>query len=114
MQLLSFLRSTIADLAAEDTRDDAIVELTTEQAIAITGGMPVPDPAQESDEGNEGDEADEGNEDDEGDENNEGNEGNEPSLFDEGDEGNENVANDEGDEGNEFATTGADEVIEGN
>ncbi|MGR3660736.1 MAG: hypothetical protein ACU0CA_06035 [Paracoccaceae bacterium] len=94
MTLFAILRSVIADFHLNmPPETDGVLELSADQAAAIYGGMPVPDPKEnsnEGDEGNEGneddinntgDEKDEDNEDDENDENDEGNEGNE------GDEG---------------------------
>jgi len=87
MTFLAILRSTIAEFHLNSPVAMPIVALSAAEADAITGGMPAPDPSQNSDQGNEGDEADEDNEDDEGDENNEGDEGDEVALTDEGNEG---------------------------
>ena len=100
MTFQSILKSTFSRPATanDDENSPEIELLTPTQAALVLGGMPVPDPAQLFDDGDEGDEANEGNEDDNEDEGNEDNEGDEAN---EGDESNENDEGDENNEGNE-------------
>ncbi|WP_370303481.1 hypothetical protein, partial [Pseudooceanicola sp.] len=61
MTFKAILFSTTATRIQADDISHDITELSAEEALAVTGGMPVPDLEQAEDSGNEADEGDEGN-----------------------------------------------------
>ena len=64
MTLINMLRTTTAKINSNsgtpDAPGDDVFALHSSAAAAIRGGMPAPDPNQNSNDGDEGDEADEG------------------------------------------------------